>query len=105
VNESRRQLKVRIGFALWLLAFGLSLAIALVSEPTGSGFTRGLNRIGTFFRWQFLAFALAIFVWLAGRDPSQAGASAPLLSRIPIYLQCLLGLIGVGIVALAVILR
>ncbi len=105
MTESRRQLKVPIGFALWLFAFGLSLAIALLAEPTGSGFTRGLNRVGTFFRWQFLAFALAIFVWLSGRELSRPGASASLLSRIPIYLQCLLGLVGVGIVALAVIFR
>lgn len=105
MSEDRRRLKIWVGFAFWLLAFGLSLTLALASEPTGSGFTRGLNRVGTLFRWQFLAFALAIFVWISGRGAAESLGRLQVLSRVPIYIQCLLGLVAAAIVVLAVVFR
>lgn len=105
VGRQSGMARIWIGFALWTSAFGLSLFLALTSEPVGEGFTRGLNRIGTFFRWQFLSFALAIFVWLSGRSRTDLPPSLRVLVRAPIYLQCLLGLIGVLVVAAAIILK
>ena len=104
-DEGSGRLRVGVGVALWALAFALSLVLAFATEPAGSGFTRGMSRIGTFFRWQFLAFALAIFVWLSGRGRTGLSKGLGALSRVPIYIQCLLGLIGVVVAALAVILR
>lgn len=94
-----------IGLALWAGAFGLSLFLTSTSEPVGEGFTRALNRIGTFFRWQFLSFALAIFVWVSGRSRTDLPPSLRVLVRVPIYLQCLLGMIGVLVVAAAILFK
>lgn len=95
---------VLLAFAGWAAAFALSLYLAAGTEPTGDGFTRGLNRIGTFFRWQFLAFALAIVTWISARGRADLSGGMRLMARAPITIQCLLGLLGVAVVLLALLL-
>jgi len=51
---------------LWALIWIASILIPVFQEPTGDSFTRGLNRIGTFFGLQILA-ALVGLVLLALR--------------------------------------
>ena len=94
-----------VAFLLWVIAFGLSVFLAANTEATGSGFTAGLNRIGTFFRWQFLAFALAILTWRTGRGRSDLSTVNRLMVRVPITIQCLLGLAAVVVVILGVAFR
>lgn len=94
-----------IAGALWAAAFGLSVVLAVLEEPTGSSFVRGMNRVGTFFRWQFLAFALAIVVWTQTRGRSDLSPRIVWLGRLPIAIQCALGLVGVVVVILAIILK
>ncbi len=103
-NSRNSVLGVQVAFVLWMIAFGLSLFLAASTEPAGSGFTGGINRVGTFFRWQFLAFALAIITWTAARGRSDLSRALRLMARIPITIQCFLGLVGVVIVILAVVL-
>ncbi|MFQ5526304.1 MAG: hypothetical protein ACE5GX_08580 [Thermoanaerobaculia bacterium] len=101
----RQSVQLWLGLIVWLLAFGMSIVLAAISDPVGDGFTRGINRIGTFFRWQFLAFAAAIYVWLFGRGLADPPRHLQLTTRVPIYVQCLLGLVGVAVVAAAVIFK
>ena len=42
--------------ALWLALFVLGVVLARATEPTGDGFTRGLNRVGVLFQWKGLSF-------------------------------------------------
>lgn len=104
-EDRKRPGAIVLALALWAVAFALSLALAAGTEATGSGFTRGMNRIGTFFRWQFLAFALAIITWTMARGRSELSKTMILLARVPIAIQCLLGLAGVAIVILTIVLR
>ncbi len=104
-DERSSRVGVQIAFVFWLIAFALSLALAANVEPTGTGFTRGMNRVGTFFRWQFLAFALAIITWMLARGRSDLSKAARFVVRVPIMIQCLLGFAGVVIVILALVLK
>lgn len=90
---------------LWLIAFGLSVVLALNTVPTGSGFTRGMNRVGTFFRWQFLAFAIAISNWMIARGRSDLSNAVRGMARVPIVVQSLLGLAGLLIVILVAVFK
>jgi hypothetical protein len=54
--------------ALWLAAFVGSFIAFAVIEPTGSSFTRGMNRAGAFFGWQAAAIGLAVVLWWRARQ-------------------------------------
>jgi hypothetical protein len=51
--------------AVWLLLFIVSFVVFATTEPTDSGFTKGLNRVGEWFKWQSAALvaAAALFVF------------------------------------------
>jgi hypothetical protein len=75
-------------FIAWAGLAGYGLCVYLAMEPTGDGFTRGLNRAGEFFKWEAYALALAIAAWLFARV--SASAQGPLgrwLGRIPIIVS------------------
>ena len=84
-------------FLLWAIACAASAHSLFVLAPTGSGFTRGMNRLQGFALWQMIASALAVLVWFAGRRVS----SWPMrwVSRMPALLA--LGLTVFVIVAMA----
>lgn len=67
--------------ALWALAMMLS-GFALTAEPTGDGFTRGLNRITGFVGWQAAALVLALIAWLLARG-LDAGDRLRWMARVP----------------------
>jgi hypothetical protein len=45
---------------VWFVLFVVSFVVMAVVEPTGDGFTRGLNRVVSFLTWQGLAFVAAM---------------------------------------------
>jgi hypothetical protein len=51
---------VRILAVRWLAIFLASFVVLQVTEPSGEGFARGLNRIAAFLTWQGIALAVAI---------------------------------------------
>jgi hypothetical protein len=53
-----------IVLGLWLFAMALS-GLAMTAEPTGDGFTRGMNRITGFVGWQAAGLILALIAWLS----------------------------------------
>ena len=82
-GDGRRMAVVAL-VAMWALAFGLSFFLFMTTEPTGDGFTRGINRVGLFFGWQGVAAILALAAFgvsrsLAGSDGLRRAASIPLV--------------------------
>lgn len=86
--------------AFWALAYGGSLAIFGLVEPSGSGFTRGLNRVTGFFGWQIGAAFLAMIVWYLGRHFDK-GTMWRWLCRVPLLLAAGLVLLVVGLILVA----
>lgn len=52
----------------WAIAFAGSFIAFVWTEPSGSGFTRGTNRLGAFLGWQALAIGLAVMLWWRARS-------------------------------------
>ncbi len=103
--ERGSRLGVQVAFVLWMIAVGLSLVLSAGVEPMGSGFTGSMNRVGTFFRWQFLAFAMAIITWMLARGRSDLSKAVRMMARVPITIQCLLGFAGAVVVILALVFK
>lgn len=72
---------------LWIGAFVGAFVAFTVTEPTGDGFVRGLNRVGTFLGFQLGAMLLAVPLWIQSR--SSTGAVRWLL-KIPGILALML---------------
>lgn len=85
---------------LWLAVYGWSFVAVAFTPPTGDGFTRGLNRIEEFGKWQVAAATLAVPVWVTGRR-MPSGSAIRWLSRAPAVLALLLVLLVAGLVAWA----
>lgn len=87
---------------LWAAAWGWSLIGLAVTEPTGDGFTRGLNRVRALFFWQFVAATLAFPIWLLG-VPRAASGLARWAARVPIILALLPALAIAGTIAIGLL--
>lgn len=86
--------------ALWAMVYLWSIAALFLTAPTGDGFTRGLNRIVTFYGWQILAAALA-FILLWAKRYFAPKSFARRLSWAPICLAGLLLTATLGFIAMA----
>ena len=86
---------------LWIAAWAWSLIGFATTEPTGDGFTRGMNRVRAFFMWQFVAASLAIPIWLLGVPLAQSRMRR-WVARVPILLALLPLMIVLIVVATAV---
>jgi len=91
---------------LWLALFVVAVVAMRATEPTGSSFTRGLNRVGVFFQWQAASFAAAVACFVvtrAARERLGPGLRrlgyAPLI--IDLTLLGLLVLLYLGVVLFA----
>ncbi|MEZ5277989.1 MAG: hypothetical protein R3F07_16525 [Opitutaceae bacterium] len=84
------------GVVGWLVVFAWSFISTAVIEPTGDGFTRGLNRLEGFFLWQMgaLVVALVLMVYGIGRFKQQRGWRW--LSRLPLIGELGLVLFVIG---------
>ena len=97
MNENRLFL---ILSGLWAFTYIGSIVVLQVTEPTGDGMTRGLNRLTSFLSWQMVAAFFAIGVWIAGNGLPK-GSQARLFSRIPSVLAGVLILLALGVVVFA----
>ncbi len=95
---------VRAAVFVWSLVFALSILFAVLAEKTGSGFTRGANRIEIFLTWQFAAVAVAVVAAVAARlGRSKIAKPVRGLGYLPLAVQVLVGvvlLVVAGIVLL-----
>jgi len=95
-----RHIALRLLLALWLVAMVLSITGFLGSEPTGDGFTRGLNRVATLFGWQ-LAGAVLALLCLFFRHEVLPGTPLRWISLVPIAVAGLVVLALAGLFAYA----
>lgn len=92
-------------FILAWAAFAAQGVIAYLSlEPEDSGFTRGLNRVAAFFRWQALALAAAVAASVFARISNASGVSrrvakAPLWISGGFFILTILGFVALVIYA------
>lgn len=71
---------------IWV-AFAVQGVFAyLTLEPTDSGFTRGLNRVMAFLRWEAFALGAAVVGYIAGRGMPKGNLSR-FAARWPLYLS------------------
>jgi len=83
--------------AIWGGVFTWSIIGFASIDPTGDGFTRGLNRVTGFLLWQFAAAGLSIPVFFIGRA-YERGSAMRWISRVPLVLAITLGLAIAAIV-------
>ena len=83
--------------ALWLAASAYSVAFLINVEPTGDGFTRGLNRVSGFLGWQGVAGMLAFAVWGVGLGFPK-GSGIRRISAVPLGMALALILLLIGLV-------
>jgi hypothetical protein len=80
---------------LWLVLFVVAVVAMRATEPVGSGFTRGLNRVGVFFQWQTVSFAAAVVCFAVTRAARERlGRGLRRLGYAPLVIDlALLGLL------------
>lgn len=88
--------------ALWAIAFFGAFAVYGLTEPSGSGFTRGMNRAGGFLTWQAAAVGLAIVLWWRARRSALPNAVAWLM-RLPVFIAMLMAAAIVALVIFGVV--
>ncbi len=86
--------------SIWLVTYCWSFGSLFLTEATGDGFTRGLNRVTSFFGWQILAGSLALVIWWLGRH-FERKTLARWICRLPVTLAGLLFLACVGLIVAA----
>ena len=72
--------------ALWFAFVTYGFVAYMQLEPSGSGFTRGSNRIAAFFKWQAAALIPALAGYVIGRTSNAAGMQKH-ISRWPFRLS------------------
>ena len=101
MTHDRKRLLCLLALAVWTALFSLSFILLFTLEPTGDGFTRGLNRIGAFLTWQGFALVVAIIALLAGRGLGRDTPGLRWLCRTPAIIQVLMALLLVGVILFA----
>ena len=81
--------------AIWVALVLQGFVAYMTLEPTGSGFTRGSNRIAAFMRWELAALATALVGYIAHRavkfdDITKHAARMPILLSAGFFLLVLL---------------
>jgi len=94
----QRKSALKITLAIWAIAFFGAFVMWQLEAPTGSSFTRGMNRVFTFIGWQGVAIIFAIIAWYMGRAVP-AGSVLRRASKAPLIAQFLLML---GIMAVII---
>jgi hypothetical protein len=83
--EPRNEQLFALLIAIWGGVFTWSIIGFVTGEPTGDGFTRGLNRITGLLLWQFAAAGLSLPVYFVGRG-YERGHWLRWISRLPLVL-------------------
>jgi len=81
--------------ALWAMAFALSFILFAITEPSGDGFTRGINRVSLFLGWQAIAGLLAVAAFGVSR-PLNGAAGMRRAASVPLAVS---GAVGIAFVA------
>lgn len=71
---------------LWAAFVAQGFFAYMTLEGTGSGFTRGFNRLAAFLQWEAAALAAAVVGYLVGRGAPKGNISR-FAARWPLYLS------------------
>ena len=74
---------------VWAALYLWSFVVLITTEPTGDGFTRGVNKVTNFVGWQGAAGVLAAILWFMGRDYAK-GTLEKWASIVPLLCAILL---------------
>lgn len=100
-----RQVVFGIG-AAWLALFVVSFPVLHLTEPTGAGLARGLNRISAFLAWQGVALLLAIAGAVVARTADSRGvANVKLPGYMPLAASVVTIVLMLGIIGFHYVLR
>lgn len=91
-----RSLSISVLMIVWGAVFLGSGLIAYFTEPTGLGYSRGMNIVHLFFSWQMVALILAGIIWIAG-DRLVYGSRLHRLVHVPILAALILVLLILGV--------
>lgn len=82
--------------SIWMLCCAGSFAAFTLTEASGDGFTRGINRVSAFLGWQAIAGCLGVWVFSLGRQWPHGSAIRRLtLGPLILALALLAALAGV----------
>lgn len=100
MNSANNRLNALL-FLVWCILFTSSILVFVTTEKTGSGFTRGFNRVEVLLGWQAVAFVVALANWrlVRGRPLSTA---RKVLVRLPLLAHLVPA--SVAVIALTVAL-
>jgi hypothetical protein len=59
---------IYLAVALWALLFVISFVVFATTEPLDTGFTKGLNRVGEWLKWQSAALVAAAGPFIYARN-------------------------------------
>jgi len=90
--------------AAWAALF-LASFVALLTEPSGDGFTRGLNRLASFMTWQGAAFGLAMLSALVTSRRAGGPRNFKLIGYGPLVVSVVLLGMLVAIIAFRVLVQ
>lgn len=91
---------VQIAIGLWAVLMIWSIVAFRITDATGDGFVRGMNKLTTFMIWQATAGVLAVFAWQVGKG-LPADMRLRQYSRIPVAALALLGVMVLAVFAFA----
>lgn len=95
-SQDGKSLVLMALLAIWAAAWVFSL-VQVFAEPTGDGFTRGMNRVTGFLGWQGVAGVVALGLWGLGRGFPK-GSGVRRISAVPLGIALALALALVGMV-------
>jgi len=84
---------------IWAALYAASFLVPYFTAPTDFGFTRGMNRVELFFKYQLAAAALSVVVWWMGNALPRRWQRW--LARMPALLAVGLLLLVVGVIVVA----
>ncbi len=96
-----RSIVVWIFAAVWFGFVLYGFMAYLNTEATGSGFTRGSNRLSEFFQWQLYALGASAGGFIISRRITDASKPARIAGKLPLMLS---GAFFLGVVALFVVM-
>ncbi len=82
MNTQDRHTALQILLLLWVAVMAMSFLGFAMTEPSGDGFTRGINRVTTFLSWQVAGLVLALLC-LFLRAPVQRGRPLRWMALVP----------------------
>jgi ABC-type sugar transport system permease subunit len=91
---------------VWASLFAFSIIAGVSEEPTGDGFTRGMNRTAVFVKWQAAAFVVSLMsFFMTRKKQDDLSATLRFVGKAPLYAHGAVLVFVVGAVVYAVLAK